>query len=171
MQNPIYRVCYCLVRLLRRGYETVYVEKLRKSLGNIGPNSLLTSKVSISCPQNVFIGNNSYINGGQIIAGNKSRITIGNDCLISYNVHIRCTSHVIDNPDELIRTQGEWEADITIGNNVWIGFGAQILPGVTVGDNSVIGAGAVVTKNVDADTIVGGVPAKLIRRRKTSLWQ
>ena len=55
-------------------------------------------------------------------------------------------------------------APIRIGKNVWIGSNSTILPGVTIGDNSVVAAGAVVTKNVEANTIVGGVPAKIIKK-------
>lgn len=164
--NPVYTICYLVDKCLKIGGGRVYISKLMKQLGGVGANSRLTPNVSIINPQNVFMGDNSYINGSMIYAGKNSKIIIGNDCLISYNVHIRCVSHVIDNPDELIRNQGEWEADITIGNNVWIGYGAQIMAGVHIGDNSVVGAGAVVTKNVEADSVVGGVPAKLIRKRK-----
>lgn len=166
MVNPVYTICYFITKLLHRGYERVYVAKLRNKLGHIGTNSYFTPKVSIVNPQNVFIGNNSYVNGGELFAGSKSKITIGNDCLISYYVHIRCVSHNIDSQDMLIREQGHWEGDITIGNNCWIGYGAQIMPGIKIGDNSVIGAGAVVTKNVEENSVVGGVPAKLIRKRK-----
>lgn len=166
MLNPVHTICYLLVKFFRKGYDKVYVSRLIGDLGGLGKGSLITPRVSIINPGNVFIGDNSYINGGLVYAGKKARITIGSDCLISYNVHIRYLSHVIDNPNELIRKQGEWEADITIGNNVWVGYGAQIMPGVCIGDNSIVGAGAVVTKNVEANSVVGGVPAKLIRKRQ-----
>lgn len=166
MLNLLQKICFLVVKILRKGYDRIYLSKLYESLGEIGDHSKLTSGVNIINPANVFIGANSYINGGMLYAGKNSRIFIGNDCLISYEVHMRCVSHVIDNPDELIRNQGEWEADIKIGNNVWIGFGAQIMPGVEIGDNSVIGAGAVVTKNIESNCVVGGVPARLIRKRK-----
>jgi acetyltransferase-like isoleucine patch superfamily enzyme len=64
-----------------------------------------------------------------------------------------------------IRLQGIYKRDVEVGNNVWIGYGACVLRGVTVGDNAVIGTNAVVTKAVPANAVVGGVPARLIRMR------
>jgi acetyltransferase-like isoleucine patch superfamily enzyme len=61
--------------------------------------------------------------------------------------------------------QGIYKRDTCVGSNVWIGHGAQILRGVTVGDNAIIGAGAVVTKDVPANAVVGGVPARILRMR------
>jgi acetyltransferase-like isoleucine patch superfamily enzyme len=68
--------------------------------------------------------------------------------------------------DRPIREQGIYKRDVIVGNNVWIGYGACILRGVTVGDNAVIGTYAVVTKDVPANAIVGGVPARIIRMRE-----
>ena len=65
-----------------------------------------------------------------------------------------------------INMQGHNEKDIIIGNDVWIGYGAQIMSGVTVGDGAVIAAGSIVTKDVLPYTVVGGVPAKKIKERK-----
>lgn len=163
--NPITELCYYLKRFVDKEYNKAYLRRLYKSLGAIGKNSKLTEKVIAINANNIFIGDNSYINGGMIYAGKNSRITIGNDCLISYSVHIRCVSHTISDPNKLINQQGEWEKDIIIGNNVWIGFGVQILPGITIGDNSIIGAGAVVTKDVKPNEVFGGIPAHLIHTR------
>jgi acetyltransferase-like isoleucine patch superfamily enzyme len=65
-----------------------------------------------------------------------------------------------------IRSQGIYKRDVEVGNNVWIGYGACILRGVSVGDNSVIGTNAVVTKDVPANAVVGGIPARIIRMRE-----
>lgn len=138
--------------LRRESHKRVY----RRKLKFLGHNSRFTDKVEFSYPNNISIGDNTYINGGIITAGSQSTITIGNDCLISYNVHIRTRSHNHSNPDKLIRLQGEFEKDITIGNNVWIGYGVQLLPGVAIGDNVIIGAGAVVTKSIPSNEIWGG---------------
>ena len=62
--------------------------------------------------------------------------------------------------------QGHIENDVIIGDNVWIGYGAQILSGVVIGSNVIVAAGAVVTKNVPNDVVVGGVPAKIISTRR-----
>ena len=68
--------------------------------------------------------------------------------------------------DRPIRLQGIYKRDVNVGNNVWIGYGACILRGVTVGDNAIIGTNAVVAKDVPANAVVGGVPARLIRMRE-----
>jgi acetyltransferase-like isoleucine patch superfamily enzyme len=65
-----------------------------------------------------------------------------------------------------IRVQGIYKRDVRVGSNVWIGYGACILRGATVGDNAVIGTNAVVPKDIPANAVVGGVPARLIRMRQ-----
>ena len=129
-------------------------------------NVSINNSTIIANQENVFIGKNTYVNGGMIVAGTNSKVVIGSNCLISYNVHIRTTTHKYENKKELIQNQGHREADIIIGNDVWIGFGAQIMPGVTIGDGAVIGAGSIVTKNVKSYNVVAGIPAKTIKERK-----
>ncbi len=133
---------------------------------NKGKNVRLGNEVKMSYCENITIGANTYINGGMILAGNNSKIIIGDNCLISYNVHIRTSSHLYKNKNMLIKDQGNYEKNIVIGDDVWIGYGAQIMPGVSIGNGAVIGAGAVVTKDVEEYTIVGGVPAKKIGIRE-----
>ena len=126
----------------------------------------ISEKVHFNYPQNISIGNNSYVNGGFLQAGINSRIIIGNNCLISYNVFIRTDSHKYLDKNTLIRQQGNWQEDIVIEDDVWIGAGAIIARGgVVIGKGAVVGAGAVVTKDVPPYAIVGGVPAKIIKYR------
>ena len=66
----------------------------------------------------------------------------------------------------MFRLQGIYKRDVRVGNNVWIGYGACILRGVTVGDNAVIGTNAVVTRDVPANAVVAGVPARVLRMRE-----
>lgn len=127
--------------------------------GFIGP------RTTLQCPENIHLGKRSYINGGMIIACEDSHIVIGANCLISYCVHMRCDTHNFSKQDIPIIDQGHSSEDIVIGDNVWIGYGAQIMSGVSIGDNSIVAAGAVVTKDVPANTIVAGVPAKILRNR------
>lgn len=127
----------------------------------------IARKVKCMNEHNIQIGKNTYINGDTyLIAGKNSKIIIGENCLISYNVHIRTETHLYMKKEVLIIEQGNVEKNIKIGDDVWIGFGAQIMPGITIGSGAVIGAGAVVTKDVEPYAIVGGVPAKVIKYRE-----
>lgn len=130
-----------------------------------GRNVRISRNTKVMNQTNIKIGNNSSINGGMIFAGKNSKIIIGDNCLLSYNVHIRTISHNYIDKKKLILEQGNFEKTIKIGNDVWIGYGAQIMPGVEIGDGSVIAAGAVVTKDVEPYKVVGGVPAKVIKER------
>jgi len=73
--------------------------------------------------------------------------------------------HNVTEVERPIRVQGIYKRDVRVGSNVWIGYGAQILRGVTVGDNAIIGASAVVTRDVPANAVVAGAPARVIRMR------
>lgn len=123
------------------------------------------SSVQFQHIENVHIGKGTYINGGQIIAGENSQVIIGEKCMISYNVHIRTTTHNHSRSDVAMIDQGGDEKDIIIGNNVWIGYGAQIMPGISIGNGSIVGAGAVVTHNIGKNEIWIGIPARPIKRR------
>lgn len=108
----------------------------------------------------------SFVNpGGIIYASRNAKIHIGNNCMISYNVHIRTDYHVYQNPQLPMKEQGMKEKDIYIGDDVWVGCGAQIMSGVIVGKGAVIGAGAVVCHDVPEYAVVGGVPARIIKYR------
>ena len=124
----------------------------------------LSDEVKMYYPSNISIGEGTYINGGHIIASANAHITIGSNCLLSYNVHLRTDTHRYEDRDTLICKQGYIERSI-IGNDVWIGYGAQIMPGVTIGEGCVIGAGAIVTKSTEPYSVYVGVPAKMIRQR------
>lgn len=105
----------------------------------------------------IEIGKGTYVNtNSHIVSGPNTRVKIGEDCAISYNVHIRGRMH---NPRDLTRIV---EGDITIGNKVWICANAVIREGITIGDHAIIGANSVVTRDVPAYHVVGGVPARLL---------
>jgi len=112
----------------------------------------------------ISIGNNFFANYNCFLSADKSNIKIGNDCLLGPDVLIINTNHGIDY-GELIRLQKNKTSDINIGNDVWIGAKSTILAGVTIGDGAVIAAGSIVNRNVEPYTIVGGVPAKVIKKR------
>lgn len=113
----------------------------------------------------IKIGENFFSNYNCFIYANNNTIDIGNDCLLGPDVLIINNNHSFKK-DNLIRKQEEFTAPIVIGNDVWIGAKAIILPGVTIGDGAVIAAASVVNKSVMPYTVVGGVPAKLIKQRE-----
>lgn len=119
-------------------------------------------------------GSLSHLGKGLIVGNNTSfaentyfgaagGIKIGNDVIVGQNVRFHAENHKYDNPQKLIREQGVSHKGIFIGNNVWIGSGAVFLDGSYVGDNSVVAANAVVTGSFNCNSIIGGVPAKIIK--------
>jgi acetyltransferase-like isoleucine patch superfamily enzyme len=112
---------------------------------------------------NIEIGANSYFNSGKISTGKNSKVTIGEWCAIGHNVNIHAITHNPDRATGPVNNRPAVEESVIIQDHVWIGSNVIVLPGITVGSNSVIGANAVVTKNVPENTIVGGIPAKIIR--------
>lgn len=110
---------------------------------------------------NIHIGNDFFANFNLTILDEAS-VTIGDNVFIGPNVSIYTACHPLESKAR--NTGVEWAEAVTIGNNVWIGGGATILPGVTIGDNCVIGAGSVVTKDVELNTLVAGNPARPIKR-------
>ena len=108
--------------------------------------------------KNMTIGKNVFINACCHFQDHGG-ITLGDGCLIGNNVVFATLNHDF-NPEKRASMH---PAPIVLGRNVWVGANSTILQGVTVGDNAIIAAGAVVTKDVAANTVVGGVPAKYIR--------
>lgn len=109
--------------------------------------------------RNITVGRDVFINACCHFQDHGG-VTIGDGCQIGHNVVFATLNHGLSPEDR----QNTYPAPIVLGRNVWVGSNATILQGVTIGDNAVIAAGAVVTKDVEPATIVGGVPAKAIRR-------
>lgn len=139
---------------------------INRKLCRHGSGGRVTHLVDIRHPEHIFIGGGSYVNGGMLAASENASITIGRDCMISYNVHMRTDMHKHDRVDVPMSRQGHVEADIVIGDDVWVGYGAQVMAGVTIGSHSIIGAGAVVTHDVPEYSVAVGVPARVIRDRR-----
>lgn len=126
-----------------------------------------------------WVGNRTKLrsHGGFIRIGSKSvlgeeitfscyeEISIGRECIIADRAMFIDFDHIVEDPEQAIRKQGLYSKPVRVGNNVWIGYGASILRGVTIGDGAVIGTYAVVTKDVPANAIVGGIPARVLRMR------
>lgn len=106
----------------------------------------------------VEIGEGTYIDSGRIVGGNQSKVVIGRDCMIGYNVYIASRTHPKGHPTD--KSLPRHEADVKIGDRVWIGNNVVIREGITVGDEAIIGANSIVTHDVPAGAKVGGVPAK-----------
>ncbi len=94
------------------------------------------------------------------------RVRIGEQCVIADRAMFIDFDHGVVEVERPIRQQGIYTRDVEVGSNVWIGYGACILRGVRVGDNSIIGTNAVVTRDVPANAVVAGIPAKVIRMRE-----
>ena len=110
------------------------------------------------CGKNIHVGKNVFLNMGCKLQ-DQGGIFIGDGALIGHNVVLATLNHVMSPKDRSSMVP----APIRIGKNVWIGANATVLPGVTIGDGAIVAAGAVVTKDVPENTVVGGVPAKVIR--------
>ena len=110
------------------------------------------------CGKNLTVGKNVFINSGCKLQ-DQGGITIGDGTLIGHNVVLATLNHDL-NP---ARRRDLHPAPIRIGKNVWIGSNATVVPGVSIGDGAIVAAGAVVTKDVPPNTVVGGVPARIIK--------
>lgn len=137
----------------------------RNLVSSAGENLRVATNVKLANPKNISVGDNCYLGDGvQLYAWNE-KISIGNHVLIAADAKMITRKHGFSDMEAPISEQGYMNAPVIIEDDVWIGFQAIILSGVTIGEGSIVGAGAVVTKNVDPYSIVGGVPAKLIRKR------
>jgi acetyltransferase-like isoleucine patch superfamily enzyme len=114
----------------------------------------------------VRIGAKSVI-GQECTISSFQHVSIGRECVVADRVMLIDFDHGMVEVERPIREQGIYKRDVRIGHNVWIGYGASFLRGVTVGDNAVIGTYTVVNKDVPANAVVAGVPVRLLRMRAT----
>jgi maltose O-acetyltransferase len=133
---------------------------LEDILGSIGKNVTIWTPFNCIYGENIYIGNNVFINLNCMIIDN-NRVEINDHVMFGPGVQIYTAAHELEAES---RNQG-WEVakPITVGKSVWIGGSAILLPGVTIGDNSVVAAGAVVTRDVPTNVVVAGNPARIIR--------
>ncbi|MEC5317731.1 sugar O-acetyltransferase [Brenneria populi subsp. brevivirga] len=133
---------------------------LGELLGKCGRSITVEPPFYCDYGTNTFIGDHFYANHNLVILDG-ARVTIGNNVFIAPNVGIHTAGHPLDVGR---RNQGlEYALPIVIGNNVWIGASAVILPGVSIGDGAMIGAGSVVTKDIPANVIAVGNPCRVLR--------
>lgn len=134
---------------------------LKSLFGRIGEKFTVNQPFRCDYGCNIFIGENFFANFNLTIL-DEAKVTIGDNCFIGPNVSIYTACHPLNARERA--TGVEWAEPVTVGNDVWIGGGATLLPGVTVGDGAVIAAGAVVTRPVEPYTLVGGNPARFIKK-------
>lgn len=129
-------------------------------LGTLGDEAYVKPPLFVDYGENIHIGARSFVNYN-LTALDVAEIRIGEDCQIGPNVQLLTPTHPIEPQPR--RDKLEAAAPITIGDNVWLGGGVIVCPGVTIGDNSVIGAGAVVTRDIPANVVAVGNPARIVR--------
>lgn len=133
---------------------------IRKLFGKVGQNPVILPRFVCDNGKNISVGDNFLINFNGVIL-DIAPVIIGNNVMIGPNTLITTVNHPLNAKER--RNHMAVATPVTIGNDVWIGGNVTILPGVTIGDRSVIAAGAVVTKDIPANTVAGGVPAKVIK--------
>ncbi len=142
-----------------RDYVAQYAH-LKKMLGSVGERVWISKTFGCDCGKNIFIGDDFTGNFNLTILDIRE-VYIGNHVMIGPNTLITTVGHPLS--PKARRGYMAKAAPVRIGNDVWIGGNVTILPGVTIGNNVVVAAGAVVTKDVPDNSLVGGVPARLIR--------
>ncbi|MCX5079918.1 sugar O-acetyltransferase [Streptomyces sp. NPDC056121] len=154
------------MRLAAR-YQDAFIEDADKArpiladlLESVGEGVEVRPPLYVDYGGNITIGARTFVNY-HLTALDVARITIGEDCQIGPNVQLLTPTHPVEPQPR--RDKLEAALPITIGDNVWLGGGVIVCPGVTIGDNSVIGAGAVVTKDVPANVVAVGNPARPVR--------
>lgn len=176
-----------MVQILRRMVQSMRIAWRERKWGSMGENSVVIKPMRIVGKKNIHIGKDVIIlnnarmetvgEGGVLTIGDgtsieqnahiiaANQLEIGRDCVMSADVYISDCNHRY-NPGKRIMDQPLDIKKTTIGNGVFIGIGAKIMPGVTLGDYCVVGANAVVTHDVPAQVIVAGVPAREIGRNE-----
>jgi maltose O-acetyltransferase len=132
-------------------------------IGRLPGLSYIAPGVTFQRSYGIHIGENFAINRGSFLDG-KGGLQIGKNVLIGPYVVIATSQHSFDNPELPIIYHLEKRAAVAVGDDVWIGAHATIMPGTTIGNRVVIGAGAVVTENIEPYSVAVGVPARVIRK-------
>jgi maltose O-acetyltransferase len=134
---------------------------LTELLGAVGAGTEIRPPLYVDYGKHIRVGARTFANFG-LVALDVAPITIGDDVQIGTNVQLLTPTHPVE--PEPRRAKWETAKPVTIGDNVWLGSGAIVLPGVTIGENTVVGAGAVVTRDLPANVVAVGNPARVVRR-------
>lgn len=164
---------YLSIGAKTRIHDGVYINALSKNGVKFGNNVVIGRNSRIECTgslksigEGVKIGDKSTF-GNDCYFGAAGGIIIGDDIMAGQYIRFHSENHKFDKLNMLIRNQGVTRKGIIIGNNCWIGSGAVFLDGVKIGNGCVVAANAVVTKSFPDNSVIGGVPAKIIRLRDT----
>ena len=152
--------CNIYNNIAESDYQAQY-DHLKKMLGSVGEKVWIAKTFNCDRGKNIFIGDN-FIGNFNITILDIREVHIGNNVMIGPNTLITTVGHPITPKGR--REHISLASPVYIGNDVWIGGNCTILPGVKIGNNVVVAAGAVVTKDVPDNSLVGGVPAKIIRQ-------
>ena len=133
---------------------------LAELLGSLGEGAFIKPPLYVDYGENIHVGARTFVNYN-LTALDVVAITIGEDCQIGPNVQLLTPTHPLDPKPR--RDKLEAAQPITICDNVWLGGGVIVCPGVTIGENSVVGAGSVVTRDIPANVVAVGNPARVIR--------
>jgi maltose O-acetyltransferase len=144
----------------RHAEEDLRQELLRRLLGAVGEGVVIRPPFRCDYGVHISIGARTFVNYDCVLL-DVAPIRIGEACQLATRVQLLTATHPID--PEPRRLGWESAEPITIANNVWLGGGAIVCPGVTVGENTVVGAGAVVTRDLPAGVVAAGVPARILR--------
>ena len=174
-RKQVHEVCRQFSRSPSKGN----LKRLHELFKECGEQVIIESGFHMDYGDNVYLGDRVYINinctmldsvtnfsvinaENEVKVHSSIDIVVGDDCMIGPNVQFLTVGHDVD-PTERLAHKYNYAQGIRLGKNVWLGGGAIVLGGVTIGDNSVIGAGSVVTKNVEANCLYAGNPAKKVR--------
>lgn len=165
LKQAICVVPYLLYRCLRKCHEVYRYEEYRRKY-EINPDFRFNGyDILLYGEGRIILGKDSYVGRGSTIESAAGHIVrIGAGCAVSHNVRIYTTSSLAD--QDFSGVKRAQNGDVRIDDYVWIGANVFVNPGIVVGTNSVVGANSVLTRDVDPWTIVGGVPARLIRQKR-----
>ncbi|TFH69828.1 sugar O-acetyltransferase [Cellulomonas sp. HD19AZ1] len=135
-------------------------QALTELLGSLGEGAYVKPPLAVDYGENVHVGARTFVNSN-LTALDVARITIGEDCQIGPNVQLLTPTHPVDPQPR--RDKLEAALPIVLGDNVWLGGGVIVCPGVTIGDNTVVGAGSVVVRDLPANVVAVGNPARVVR--------
>jgi acetyltransferase-like isoleucine patch superfamily enzyme len=138
----------------------------KRATVRFGRFSWIGDGTKIRCHEGVVEIGQKTVMGQECTISAYKRVRIGEQCVIADRAMFIDFDHGVVEVERPIRLQGIYKRDCIVGSNVWIGYGACFLRGIRVGDNAIVGTNSVVTKDVPANAVVGGVPAKVIRMRE-----